>query len=208
MRKIFIALFALLVASTSVFAQTTEEILARMDKEVDRFDAEGFFMYMEIKLPIIGAAGTDVYILGDKYKFVTEVKDSKAIHWSDGTTDWEYDAAKNEVTISNAKKTEETQAESNKKMMQGVTDGYDVKLKKEDSEAWYFECRKSKSNTKKDDPKKMDLTVSKATYLPIELKSSLKGVTVTMARVRVGVTEEEVTFNPAAYPTAKIIDNR
>lgn len=208
MRKLFISLFSILVACTSIFAQTTEEILARMDKEVDRFDAEGFFMYMEIKLPIIGAAGTDVYILGDKYKFVTEIKDSKSIHWSDGTTDWEYDAAKNEVTISNAKKTEETQAESNKKMMQGVTDGYDVKLKKEDSEAWYFECRKSKSNTKKDDPKKMDLTVSKATYLPIELKSSLKGVTVTMARVRVGVTEVEVTFNPAAYPTAKIIDNR
>ena len=94
------------------------------------------------------------------------------------------------------------------KMLDGVTDGYDVKLKKETDEAWYFVCTKSKTNPRKDDPKKMDLVISKSTYLPISTSVSEKGIRFTMRDFAIGVSEEEVTFNPDEYKDATIIDKR
>lgn len=79
-------------------------------------------------------------------------------------------------------------AGDNVKALRNVTEGYDVKLKKETAEAWYFVCTKSKDNTNKDDPKKMDLVVSKATYLPISTTVKEKGVTVTMRDYAIALT--------------------
>ena len=208
MKRVLLSLFAGLVVATTLFAQTPEEIIARMDKETDRFDKEGFSMVMEIKMPIIGAVSTTVYTFGNKYKMILNVKDKGAITWTDRTTDWVYDESKNEVTISATKASKESEADSNKKMLDSVTDGYDVQLKEETDTAWYFRCTKSKTNTKKDDPKAMDLVVSKSTYLPISLKSTLRGVTVTLRDFAIGVSEDDVTFDASKYPTAKIIDKR
>ena len=207
MKKFFCILTAMF-AATALFAQTTEEILARMDEQTERFTPEGFSMIMEIKLPILGTVGTTVYILGDKYKLYSEVKGDVLMYWSDKVTEWEYDASKNEITISNAKPSEESQAESNVKMLKGVTDGYDVRLRSETDEVWNFRCTKSKTNTNKDDPRPMDLVVAKGTYMPVSLKSTLKGVTVTLRNFAVGITEEEVTFDASKFSNAKIIDKR
>ena len=207
MKKFFCILTAMF-AATALFAQTTEEILARMDEQTERFTPEGFSMIMEIKLPILGTVGTTVYILGDKYKLYSEVKGDVLMYWSDKVTEWEYDASKNEITISNAKPSEESQAESNVKMLKGVTDGYDVRLRSETDEVWNFRCTKSKTNTNKDDPRTMDLVVAKGTYMPVSLKSTLKGVTVTLRNFAVGITEEEVTFDASKFSNAKIIDKR
>ena len=208
MKRVILSLFTVVAASAALLAQTPEEVIARMEEETSRFDKEGFSMIMEIKMPIIGTVGTTVYNLGNKYKMVLNVKDKGAINWSDRITDWSYDESKNEVTISNSKQTEETQADSNKKMLDSVTDGYDIQLKKETDAAWFFRCTKSKTNTRKDDPKNMDLVVSKATHLPISLKSTLHGVTVTLRDFAIGVSENDVTFDPADFPGVKIIDNR
>jgi hypothetical protein len=179
-----------------------------MDQETDRFGPEGFSMYFELKIPILGTAGTTVTMLGDKYKMVTDVKGNSRMHWTDGQSEWEYDSEKKEVVITTAKPSEESQAENNVKMLKGVTDGYDVKIKKETDEAWYLVCTKSRTNPNKDDPKKMELTISKSTYLPISVKSSLKGVTLTMRDFAIGATEADVTFNPADFPGVQIIDKR
>ena len=48
MKRTVITLFATLLAAAPLWAQTTEEILARMDKEVDRFEKEGVNMVMDI----------------------------------------------------------------------------------------------------------------------------------------------------------------
>jgi outer membrane lipoprotein-sorting protein len=93
-------------------------------------------------------------------------------------------------------------------MFSGITDGYDVTLKKETADAWYFLCKKSKTNTDKDDPKSIDLVVAKGTYYPVSLKAKLSGVTMTLRDVSFGVTEQQVTFNPKDYPTATIVDKR
>ena len=208
MKKTIITLFAALLAATALFAQTPAEIVARLDKETERFADEGVSFILEIKMPIVGTVATNAYILGDKYKLDANVKGNHVMHWTDGVSDWEYDVSKNEVVITEAKPSEESQAESNMKMLKSVAEGYDVKLTKETEDAWYIRCTKNKSNQVKDDPKRMDMVISKATYLPISHKAGSGLVTVTMRNVAVGVTEEEVTFNPANYPGVKIIDRR
>ena len=209
MKKILISLLSvLLLTAASVWAQTPQEIIARMDQEKSRVDKEGFSMVMEMKLPLLGTFSTKVFSLGDKYKMLATVKDKQAVNWSDGVTDWEYDASKNEITVKNAKPHEKTQAEDNAGVLDSVTEGYDVKLTKETDKAWYFYCKKSKTNKNKDDPKAIDLVVSKATYLPISTSVKEKGITITLRDFSVGVSDEEVTFNPADYPDAKIIDQR
>ena len=208
MKKILFSLFATFLAASALLAQTPEEILAKMNQECARFDTEGFSVVMDMKLPLLGSYSTQMYSLGDKFKGVVDVKGDISIMWSDGITDWDYDVSKNELTITNAKPSEDTEAEGNVKVLKNITKGYDVKLKKETADAWYFVCTKSKDNSVKDDPKKMDLVVSKATYLPISHSVKEKGVTVTMRDFAIGVSEEQVTFDPAKYANAKIIDKR
>ena len=205
MKKVFISILAALLTATALFAQTPEEVIARMDQETARFDTEGFSMVMEMKIPLLGTFPTQMYTLGKKYKAIIEIKGKKAITWSDGVTDWDYDASKNELTITNATSSD---AEDSMASLSGITDGYDVKFKKETADTWHILCTKSKTNTNKADPKKMDLVVSKATYLPISHSITIKGVTVTLRDFVLGVTEEQVTFDPSQYPDAKIIDKR
>ena len=66
----------------------------------------------------------------------------------------------------------------------------------------------SKANKEKDAPKSMDLVVSKATGLPISLKTRISGVTVTIHDLRPGVSEKDVTFRLEDYPGAKVVDKR
>lgn len=205
MKKVVISILAALLTASVLFAQTPEEIIARMNKETDRFNQEGFSMVMDMKLPILGTFSTKMSILGDKYKAMVEVRGEKAYTWSDGVTDWVYDASENELTI---KKATPSEAKGSVTALHNVTEGYDVTLKKETPEAWHFLCTKSKTNTKKDDPKRMDMVVSKATYLPISHSTSMKGVTVTLHDFAIGVTEAEVAFDPSLCPNAKIIDER
>lgn len=205
MKRVFISLLAALLTAITLFAQTPEEIIARMDEQTARFDQEGISMVMDMKIPLLGTFSTKMFTLGDKYKAVLDIKGSKVITWSDGTTDWDYDESKNELTISEARSSD---AEDSMSSLYGITEGYDVKLKKETAEAWYFQCTKSKTNTKNDDPKKMDLVVSKANYLPISHSVTMKGVTVTLHDFVMGITEDEVSFDQSQYSNAKIIDKR
>mgnify|MGYP002624392753 FL=1 len=208
MKRIVVFLLAACCAAPALLAQTPQEIITRMNQECSRFDTEGVSVVMDMKMPILGTFSTQMYTLGDKVKSVINVKGDTSTMWSDGITNWSYDASKNELTIKYAKPSEDTEADGNVKMLKKITDGYDVSLKRESADAWYFVCTKSKNNTVKDDPKRMDLVVSKATYLPISHSVKEKGVTVTMRDFAIGVTEEEVTFDPASYANAKIVDQR
>ena len=209
MRRILCCLLAGMLAASALFAQTPEEIIAQMNQATSRFDSEGFSMVMDIKIPLLGTFSSKMYTLGDKYKAILEVKGKKMITWSDGITDWDYDEPNNEITITRASPSGgDTGAEGSLSALDGITDGYDVKLKKETADAWYFHCTKSKTNTKKEDPKSMDLVVSKTTYLPISTSVSEKGVKVSLHDFVVGVTEKEVTFNLSDFPNAKVTDKR
>ena len=150
---------------------------------------------------------THTWVSGNKYKIETKIQDKHSIIWTDATTRWDYNVQDNIITISN-KGQAEGGSDTNLSLMSGVTDGYDVKLKKETADAWYLECKKQRSNKDKDAPKKMDFIVSKTTYLPIKMSTKVSVFTISMENISLGVKESEVTFNPAKYPNVKIVDNR
>lgn len=206
MKKAFTLIVALIMA-VSAYAQTAQEIVERMDAAMTGHESEGMIFAMDLKMFIVGTVSTTVYSKGDKYRFDTDAKGNKVINWSDSKTVWTYESEKNTVTIKNAdgKKSDE---KSSTEMLSGITDGYDVSIVKETADAWYIKCRKSRTNAKKDDPKKMDLVVSKANYYPLSLSTDATLVTVTIRLLGYGVTDEQLTFNPDDYPNAQIVDER
>jgi outer membrane lipoprotein-sorting protein len=118
---------------------------------------------------------------------------------------WTYDPTNNQIEVDNVAV---SSTNDNVEMLKGITEGYDVSLSRETASAWYILCKKSRSNTNKDDPRTMDLVVSKGTYLPISLSAKVSVVTVTMRNVKYGVNESLVKFNPEDYPGATIVDKR
>ena len=197
------------VASVNLRAQTPEEVVERMSIEFAKGDSLGKSFDFVMSIPIIGTFRSTNYVLGDKLRIEVDSKDEKSIFWSDGITNWDYDVVANEVKITKAKPKENTEKSGNTELITGVSEGYDLSFdKKTDDKVWYIVCKKNKSNKEKDDPKRIDLAVSKADYSTIYLKTKSKGISISMENFKIGVTEAKVTFNPADYPNAKIIDER
>jgi outer membrane lipoprotein-sorting protein len=205
--KRIVTLFAALVCALAAFAQTPEEILARMEEEINKHEQEGTIMGLDIKIPILGTMSSKTWMLGDKMYIESKVMGKEAFIWSDGTTQWTYIPSNNEIEIEDDTPSSSKQ-EGDMEMLAGITDGYDVSIKKETAEAWYIQCKKSKDNKEKDDPKKMDVVVSKSTYYPISLSAKMKGVSVTLRDIDFGVKEEKITFDINKYPGVKITDKR
>ena len=207
--KRFFALLTALTLVVAAYAQTAEEIVARMDAAMEQVSAEnGFRMTMDIKIPILGTMSSDAWSLGDKMRLEANMMGKKLVTWQDGQTEWTYDAGENTITIENQDKTKKSDEEENMKMFQSATEGYDVSIAKETSSAWTIKCKKNRFNTNKDDPKNMEIVIAKDTYYPMSLSAKVDLVTVTMRNLKFNVTEEEVTFNKADYPGATIIDKR
>ena len=207
--KRFFALLTACVLAVAAYAQTAEEIVARMDAAMEQVSAEnGFRMTMDLKIPILGTMSSDAWSLGDKMRLEAEMMGKKLVTWQDGQTEWTYDAGENTITIENQDKTKKSDEKENMKMFQSATEGYDVSIAKETAEAWTIKCRKNRFNTNKDDPKNMELVIAKDTYYPMSLSAKVDLVTVTMRNLKFNVTEQEVTFNKADYPGVTIIDKR
>ena len=207
--KRFFALLTALTLVVAAYAQTAEEIVARMDAAMEQVSAaNGFRMTMDIKIPILGTMSSDAWSLGDKMRLEAQMMGKKLVTWQDGQTEWTYDAGENTITIENQDKTKKSDEKENMKMFQSATEGYDVSIAKETSSAWTIKCKKNRFNTNKDDPKNMEIVIAKDTYYPMSLSAKVDLVTVTMRNLKFNVTEEEVTFNKADYPGATIIDKR
>ncbi len=204
--KRIVVFLSLLLVSAAALAQTPQEIISRMEDTFNAHESEGLIMTVEIKIPILGSIATKTYSLGSKLRMDASSGGTKVISWYDGKTSWTYTSDKNEIPV---KKDDGSSAESgDTAMFSGITEGYDVTLKEETADAWYFICHKSKTNKEKDAPKKIDLVISKGTYYPKKLSASMSSVTMTMRDIDFGVSEEMVTFNPDNYPGATIVDKR
>lgn len=208
MKRFFICIAALLASLAISFAQTPEEIVERMDSEMKKADEMGLAITMDLTIPIIGKTSAAMRVRGDKSRTEMSIKDVKETLWMDKTTMWTYSSTSNEVVVESRKNDSKNSQEENIEMFSGITEGYDVKLEKETADTWQFRCDKSKSNTNKDDPKKMTLIVSKKDYMPISLSTKVKGITVTMRDAKLGVSESEVTFNASSLPGVTITDKR
>ena len=207
--KRFLTLLAAFILSVAAFAQTAEEIVARMDEVMEQVGEEnGLRMTMDIKIPILGTMSTDAWTLGDKMRMEAEMMGKKIVTWQDGETEWTYDSDEKTITVTAQDKTKKSDEKENMKMFQSATEGYDVSISKETADAWTIKCRKKSSNTDKDDPKNMEIVIAKGTYYPVSLSARVDMVTVTMRNLRFNVSEKDVTFNKADYPGVTIIDKR
>lgn len=207
MKKIAL-LFISLLASLYVFAQTPAQIASRMEAEMEKHKADGVHLYMELKIPIVGTFTTSMYQKGEKTRLEVTVADSLVITWHDGTTVWIYISPAKEVTIRNSNSNDDASTGGNLEMFSDITAGYNVSLSKETPREWYLTCKKSKANKDKEAPKKMELVVAKGTYYPVSLSTKMMGVTMTLRDITFGVSDEQVTFNPADYPGVTVKDER
>ena len=210
MKRFLIIVAAVFTLTAPLRAQTAQEIVDKMDQIMaDVNPDDGMTMVMEMKMPIIGTVATHVLSLGDKMRMDIGKGKDVLITWEDAFTEWTYDAEKNQITIKNRAADATSEADENMKMFDGITAGYDVSIRKETPTEWHIRCKKNRNNKEKDDPKTMDLVVEKGTYKPLSLSAKVSMVTVTMRNLAFGtVTEKDVTFDPAAYPTAKVVDER
>ena len=205
MKRHILLVLLLLSGAVAGYAQTAEEILTKMEEVMDKHDeSEGLAMKIAMKFPIIGTVSTKMYSRGEKTKITGKMVGRDMTTWSDGVTDWML--IEGELTISNAKN--ESDDDADLSMFEGIVNGYDVSIKKQDAEAWYLRGKKNKSNTDKDAPKSMDIVVQKGTYYPLKLSASMSGVSITITELTYGVSEEEVTFHPENYSIVKTIDKR
>ena len=204
----FAILLAVCFLSLAAFAQTPEEIINRMEETMDKLEVSGTVMNMDVKIPILGTMTTKAWNRGEKTRIEGEMLGVKVVTFIDGDTEWEYNSKENQVRIKPHDTSKETQEESNAHLFDAISEGYDVSLSKETDTAWHIRCKKSKNNPNKDDPKTMDLVIAKGTYYPVSLTAKISGITVVLRDLGFNVTEKQVTFNPADFPGATIIDER
>ena len=93
-------------------------------------------------------------------------------------------------------------------LFEDLTQGYDFSIKEESAAVWIITCTKSKSNEDKEAPKKMELVVRKSDHHPICLDTRMSGIRLSLRDFRFGLTDKDVTFNPAECPGATIKDHR
>ena len=209
MKRIFICIAALFLSAAALSAQTAEEIVKNMEAQMEKADQAGLAVTLDLKIPIIGTTSARMHILGDKSRTDITIKDQKSTMWMDGNTMWTWTSSptQNEVVVEN-KTASSSSSEDNLKLAQGITEGYDLSITKETADAWYLNCKKSKSNTDKDDPKTMTLAVEKGTYMMKELSTKVKGISIALRDSKLGVSESDVTFDISKCPGAKLTDKR
>lgn len=207
MKKFFLIVVALVAFASLGYAQTADEIVERMDKELKKGESVGTAVTFDIHIPIIGQVSSRIRTLGNRSRADIDAKGEKGIIWVVKDTSWSYSPKDNEIVIELGKKDNSSSQQGNE-MLSGITEGYNVSIVKETADSWQLRCDKAKGNKDKDDPAKMDLVVAKKTWLPVSLKAKYKGVTVTLRDFSLGVSRKEVTFNPSDYKGVKIIDKR
>ena len=206
MKRIFTTIIAIAMA-IAAFAQTPEEIVSLMEQEMSKHEKDGLSMVLDVKLPILGTLSTKSYVLGQKSRWEATMQGKTIIYWNDGNSEWSYDCDAKKIVV---KKTsvKSDNSGNNKELLDNISNGYDLSLTKETNNTWYIHCKKAKGNNDSDAPKSMDLAISKATHYPLSISTKVKGIATTMRDFGFGVTEKQVTFNPADYPDATIVDER
>ena len=208
---VFCGLMLTVTTVVPAVAQTPEEIVSRMEKEMSVQQKEGGYMVVDMKVPIIGSISTKSWMRDNKTRMEVKMMGVPMISWVADSTEWTYNTKKNELEIKklpNLQSSSKSDSEGDISMFSGMVEGYDFTLQKETPDEWQIRCTRSKGVDDKDSPKTMTLIVAKATFLPISLSFKTSGVSISMRDITFGVPLSKVTFNPADYPDATIIDKR
>ena len=124
------ALVAVFFGGISLSAQTPEEIVRKMSEQLDRADAEGIVMDLNMKMPVVGSFTTHNLVRGDRMKSTVTGKGKRVIMWYDGTTNWVYDEQAGEITVSPQKQSDSQKDNSDMKAFESITNGYDLVRRK------------------------------------------------------------------------------
>ncbi|MBP5210615.1 MAG: hypothetical protein J6Z27_02095 [Bacteroidales bacterium] len=205
MRRIAILVFAILLSAVS-FAQTAEEIVSRMYSLLDSHDQSGLFLVLDIKIPILGTFTTDTWKVGDRIYSEAKVGNKRVVTYTDGESVWTYESDKNVIEIRSIAESDKKEDDTN--LLDNITEGYDLSIKSETPSEWHIQCKKSKTNKSKDDPKTMDLVVSKNSCHPLSVSARMNGITVIMRDFSFDVDQSRVSFDVSRFPEAKIEDKR
>ena len=206
MKRLFFIIATLATFASVSYSQTADQIIDRMEQELKKDETLGTALTFDVHIPILGQVSSRIKTLGDHSRADMDVKGAKGIIWVVKDTSWTYSSKDNEIVIEYGKGDDSSQKGDD--MLKGITEGYKVSVVKETADTWQLRCDKSKNNKEKDDPAKMDLVVSKKTYLPVSLNAKVKGITMTLRDFSVGVSKKEVTFNPSEFKGVKITDKR
>ena len=213
--KRIVCLLTLLVSSLSLVAQTPQEIVAKMAEAMEAHEADGVYMIVDVRVPIIGTISSKTWMRDNCTRLEAKMLGVKMITWEDGETEWTYNAKKNTVEIktllrpaADSTATSSSGSDADLAMFNGIDENYEIEIQKETDEAWYLNCKRRKEIKDDDTPKNINLVVAKGTFLPVSLRAKSSGVSITMRDIVFGVPVSQVTFNPADYPTATIIDKR
>ena len=98
MKKLFSVIVSLVFA-LSVWAQSAEAILAKMEEAINQHEKEGVAMVVETKVPVVGTVRMKSLMLGDKVRMETKILGHQIIIWDDGETEYTLDAKKKELDI-------------------------------------------------------------------------------------------------------------
>ena len=210
--KRLISILAALLCAVASLAQTPQEIISLMEEAMKVFEKDGktgaLAMTIDIKIPILGTMSSKTYVLGDKIRMDAKAMGETIVTYTDGQTSWTYTPSDARVVIENFDSSKKSNDQGDVEMFSGITEGYDVTIRRETADTWQLQCKKSRTNKNKDDPNTMDLEVYKKNFLPKSLSAKVSGVTITMRDLSPDVTEDQVTFNPANYPGVTIVDKR
>ena len=212
--KRFLCFAIAFLSATLTFAQTSLEIVNRMNERINSRKADGLSVNVDVKVPIVGLVTTRTWILGDKRRVNVNMKGHDIITFNDGKTNWVYMSESNSVIITNdtiaamVAQTQNSKGSMDMDMFGDISGGYEVTIKSENMVKWELLCKKKKSNDDDDSPKKITLEVRKDSYDPISMSTKMMGITMTMSNFKFGITEKDVTFNVADFPDVNITDQR
>ena len=179
---------------------------------INSHDSDGVSMYIDVKIPVVGAVSTKTMHAGDKTRMEFELKGKKIITFIEDTIQWVYSPDDNEVAMTNIadKRDINPAADSGMdiSMFCDVAQGYDITIKSQNLVKWELSCKKKRTNPDKDAPKNITIEVRKESYKPLSFSTKMMGCNFTMRDFTFGVTQDQVSFNPDNYPGIKITDTR
>ena len=202
------SLLTLIFGAFCMMAQTPGEIVSRMEEVMGSHQSEGVYMTVDVRVPLLGTISTRTWMRDDRVRLEAKMMGIQEITWMTDTTEWSYNTGKNEVEIKSVPAGTGSSSDADISMFSELTASYDFAIQKETPDAWQIRCTRRKGVEDKDSPKNMTLIVSKASFLPLSLSFKTSGVNVTMHDIAFGVSLSQVTFNPADYPEATVIDKR
>ena len=198
--KKYLFILMLLAMSAGACAQTAQQVLKKTASIVGR--PGGCAANFKLSSAKFGSTSGRIAIKGQKFQASTP----KAMIWFDGTTQWSYLSATNEVNVS--KPTQAQQMSMNPMTFIHIYQtGYTPTMTKKGNNFIIRLVAKNQRRTVQE----MELTINRKTYVPsvVRMRQGKTWSTISISGFSArNQSNSTFTFNAKDYPTAEVIDLR